>query len=135
MDPANQREFQHLLRRVTDLVKKARPEELAALLKGDARLEIVYKKQGGAKSAKTMADLDYDESYLKILIDDLQKSETRVEAERILRTARLRKPQLQRMCRMLDVPHQGKDTVGQLRDNLIDSTVGVKLRSRAILGR
>ena len=134
MEPGNQRDFQHLLRRVTDLVKKARPEELAALLKGDARLEIVYKKQG-TKSGKTMADLDYDESYLKIIIDDLHKADTRVEGERILRTARLRKPQLQRMCRMLDVPHQGKDTVGQLRDNLVDSTIGVKLRSRAILGR
>lgn len=134
MESASQREFQHLLRRVTDLVKKARPEELAALLKGDARLEIVYKKQSTG-SGRTMADLDYDESFLKVLIDDLQKAETRVEGERILRTASLRKPQFQRMCRMLDVPYQGKDTVGQLRDTLIDATIGVRLRSRAIMAR
>ena len=134
MDPVNQREFQHLLRRVTDLVKKARPEELAALLKGDARLEIVYKRQTSG-SERTMADLDYDESFLKILIDDLHTADTRVEGERILRTAHLRKPQLQRMCRMLEVPYQGKDTVGQLRDTLVDATIGVRLRSRAIMAR
>jgi hypothetical protein len=134
MDPSNQRDFQHLLRRVTDLVKKARPDELAALLKGDARLEIVYKKQG-SKSAKTMADLDYDESWLNIVIADLQKSETRVEGERVLRAARLRKAQLQRMCRLMDVPYQTKDTMGHLRDTLVDATIGVRLRSRAILAR
>ncbi len=134
MDPSNQRDFQHLLRRVTDLVKKARPDELAALLKGDARLEIVSKKQG-AKSAKTMADLDYDESWLNVVIADLQKCETRVEGERVLRAARLRKAQLQRMCRLMDIPYQSKDTLGQLQDTLVDATIGVRLRSRAILGR
>ncbi len=132
MDPSNQRDFQHLLRRVTDLVRKSRPDELAALLKGDARLEIVYKKQG-AKSAKTMADLDYDESWLNVVIEDLNKSETRVEGERVLRNANLRKAQLQRTCRLMDVPYQSKDTVSQLRDTLVDATIGVRLRSRAIL--
>lgn len=133
MDPNTQREFQHLLRKVTDLMRNARPDELAALLRGDARLEIVYKKQGTG-SGKTMEDLDYDESWLNVVIRDLDACATRVEGERVLRAAKLRKPQLQRMCRMLEIPYQSKDTAGQLRDMLVDSTIGVRLRSRAILG-
>lgn len=134
MDDKNQRNMQHLLRKVLDLLRNARPADLDALLRGDARLSIVYKKQSGAKGGPTTADLDADESYLKLVIEDLNKCTTRVDGDRVLRSARLKKAQLQRMCRLLDVPAGSKETVGHLRDMIVDSTIGVKLRSRAILG-
>ena len=69
---------------------------------------------------------------LKDTEEQLVKIDSREQAEELLKN--FKKADLQRIAKDLDIPIQKNEDISRLREKIIESTVGFKLRSQAIQG-
>jgi len=67
---------------------------------------------------------------LKDTEEQLVKIDSRDQAEELLKN--FKKADLQRIAKDLDIPIQKNEDISRLREKIIESTVGFKLRSQAI---
>lgn len=67
---------------------------------------------------------------LKKIENTLTKTYSREEAEELLKD--FKKANLKALAKKLDIPVQSNDNISRLKEKIIESTVGFKLRSQAI---
>lgn len=123
----NQDIFTSLLKQFTQFISNLSEEDINDLTGGRKRLciELVEKKQSShSKSPSTD---------LKDTEEQLVRTDSRDQAEELLKD--FKKADLQRIAKNLDIPIQKNEDVVRLREKIIESTVGFKLRSQAIQGR
>ena len=121
-----------LLRQVAKAIDALSPEERLSLLRGDAALRVIAEPISKSRNRETKQSDEVDVSAIRIRLDSCH---TREEAAIVLDELALSKSSLLRLSKGLDLPSQRDDSVSKLIDRIIDSTVGFRLRSRAIQGR
>jgi len=128
-------EIVNLLRALTQAFNGMSESEFERLLDGTGRLEFVasqLKKPKGKISENSKLPADE----LSALISQLQECKTREEAREMLhkdsRTSL--KDNLEQMAKLLKVHVNKHDKRDAIEDKIVESVIGVKLRSEAILG-
>jgi hypothetical protein len=122
----NQDIFTSLLKQFTQFISSLSEEDIKDFSGGKKRLSIklVEKKQSSSpKNSST--DLRYTE-------DQLTKIDSRQQAEELLQD--FKKGDLQRIAKDLDIPTQKNEDILRIKEKIIESTIGFKLRSQAIQG-
>ena len=122
-----------LIRQFAELVEGLEEVDIDEILRRQLKLKLVsehtakrgsrYEKRGGGESVTT-AEM---KEKLSVLV-------TREAAESYLDSVAPRKVDLITLARYLKIPIHNSDTVERLRDKIVDSTVGFRLRSHAIRG-
>lgn len=112
------------LRRLTD-------RDIQSLIDGRARLVVAYNDPSADIAEVTDSAI---ETRLTKVARALQEASSRDEADAILRSSKLRSAELRKLMHILDLPVSRTDTVDRLHHKLVDSTVGFKIRSKAVRG-
>lgn len=110
-----------LLRRYAEFTKKLTPEQLNGIVSG----ELKFALEGGKKQAVMSVDAGAIETQLSRL-------DSREEAAAYIDSLRLTVPKLKAVARDLAVSLAGASVKEQIRDRIVEHTVGFRLNSRAI---
>ncbi|MDH3998030.1 MAG: hypothetical protein OET90_04240 [Desulfuromonadales bacterium] len=113
-------------------VNKLSPEELAEIGNGDYRLEIKLIKTKG-KEQKFKSNLNVGDS--ANLLEQLQSLGSREDGVNLLTEHLKTKKELESFARFLDVSVLKQDKIAQIKDKIIEATIGAILRSNAIHGK
>lgn len=116
-----------LLRAVANLVEKASPEELGALLKGQASLSVSKKESARTEAHTSQLDL-------KALAEKLLTLNSREEGHSLLLSESLARRELETLGRLLRVPILKTDNMDRLTQKIIEAAIGARLNSVAIRG-
>ncbi|OPL14552.1 MAG: hypothetical protein AVO38_11320 [delta proteobacterium ML8_D] len=106
--------------------------QLESLLTGKAQLE--FKITHVAKEPADKRKDELPEGFEKNAVEKLHGFSTRDEGERYLEQLCRTKEDLLRIARYLDLPAQKKEPIKQIKDKLIESTIGFRVRSAAVQG-
>lgn len=118
-----------LFRELQDAVLELNDVELEKVISGEYQFTIkVVKKKNSANTKVRLVD---DTSYSNLL-DLLNQCETREEGYELLSRELGAKSEYEKFARHIEVAVMKSDKVEKIRDNIIESTVGAKLRSDAI---
>ena len=120
-----------LLKRVIDAVERLADEDIEAVLAGDARLELSVNRKAKKEKAEGVR---LDPAEVQEITQQLQQMSDRDSGFALLREKCAKKPQLIAIAEELDIPFQKKEAVERLQEKIIESTIGYRLRSRAIQG-
>jgi len=120
------------LEEIIRLIEETNDSQLEALVSGRARIEFnicpVDKENDGNKKDVPPSDLEKKAS------ETLQAFNSRDEGIRYLDAMCTTKNDLIKIARYLDLPVQKKETIKQIRDKIIEATIGFRVRSAAIQG-
>lgn len=121
-----------LLRLLADCIENARPADLEELLAGNGRLQIrTDKRQEPLYSSSSDASPVVEWSSIA---NQLRTLPSREEGKKLLSEVASSKAQLERLARAMDLPIAKYESVEQLRDKIIEASIGARLVSRAIRG-
>ncbi len=127
-------EIAQIMRKVSDLIDSMSESDFEHLHNG-GHLELVVSETRKSKNRLSEASkMSVDE--MSQLIEQLQSCKSRDEARQILRQdprASL-KDNLTRIAKMLKIHVNKHDRREALEDKVVESVIGVKLRSESILG-
>lgn len=131
----NKTEIVNLLRVLAQAFDGMSESEFERLLDGTGRLEFVASQPKKAKG-KISANSKLSADELSALISQLQECKTREEARELLhKDQRVSlKDNLEHMAKLLKVHVNKHDKREIIEDKIVESVIGVKLRSEAILG-
>lgn len=120
----NQDIFIALLKQFTQFIVYLTEEDISDIISGKKSLSIklVDKKQSSSPKSSSI-DLMEIENSLTII-------DSREEAEELLKN--FKKADLKTLAKKLDIPVQSNEAILKLKEKIIESTVGFKLRSKAI---
>lgn len=123
--------FVLVLEQLVGQAKRLSETDLKAILSGKAKLEInlVPTQSRPRKMHQPKSDEEY-----QVILEDLQACKSRQDGEVFLEKNFPTKALLADFARYLDIPVLKRDKVSQLREKVIEATVGAVLRSRAIQG-
>lgn len=131
---SNKKAISNLLLSVNKLVSKLNNEELEMLESGKFELSLNIPKGKSSKSDKaTVAVLD--ETFLNSINKQLDLAKSREEGIVIIETSLKNKNELEVFAKHIDVAVMKSDRVDKIRNNIVDVTVGARLRSSAIQGK
>ncbi|WP_433207105.1 hypothetical protein ACQP00_40730 [Dactylosporangium sp. CS-047395] len=124
-----------MLVHIGEFLKKLKQEEYDALLAGESQLKVVPKgariSSGAARSTKPAAPAVNAEQ-----VDaDLRNIGDRQSAVQYLADLTLKKAELVRLAKELNVPVRASGTVAQIREVIVEHKVGHRLAHDAILRR
>ncbi|RZM79035.1 hypothetical protein [Leptolyngbya iicbica] len=120
----NQDIFTSLLKQFTRFIDRLTDEDISALKSGKKILS--FKLIEDQKASRENKDL----SEFRKLADQLMEINSRVEAENLLDN--LKKKNLIELSKFLDIPVQSRENISKIKEKIIESTVGYRLRSQAI---
>ncbi len=130
----NKKAISNLLLSVNKLVNKLTNEELEILESGKFELSLSVTKGKTSKSDK-QAITALDESSLNSISEKLDSAKSREEGLLIIESSLKNKNELEIFAKHIDVAVMKSDRVDKIRDNIVDATVGARLRSSAIQGK
>ncbi|EPM1428587.1 hypothetical protein KT999_07240 [Proteus mirabilis] len=118
-----------LFRELQDAVLELSEEELEKIISGEYQFTLkIVKKKGVANSKSSKVD---DFKY-KNLLNSLNLCESRTQGYELLCQELNTKSELEKFARHIEVAVTKSDNIEKIKDNIIESTVGAKLRSDAI---
>jgi len=120
--------------KLTSFLKGLNDIEIANLESGnfEIKMELVSKKDYLKNSPSRV--LSYDEFAAQQIIDELNNFNNREEGLKFLLTKCSSRIDLESIARRMDIPFQKKDTIDKLKEKIIESSIGFRLRSQAIQG-
>ena len=130
---SNRKAINNLLSSVTKTVNKLTDEELEKLEDGKFELIINFQKERTSKSEKSSTAID--EAYIKAINEKLDLARSREEGLEIIESSLKNKNELEVFARHIDVAVMKSDRVDIIKTNIVDATVGARLRSGAIQGK
>ena len=123
-----------LLRKLADLVERSSADELDVLLRGNGKLRI-YEVRTASRVIGTKYRHSYSDTAFLEVSEKLHASQTREAGRELLDNAFPTKVAIEKFARFLDLPVHRTDTIDTLRDKIVESEIGSKLRSDAVQGR
>ncbi|WP_294297601.1 hypothetical protein [uncultured Chryseobacterium sp.] len=109
-------------------LKKISQDDLNSLLKKEK--EIIYHIQN--KSTIKNKEILIDDEQIDKIINKLGSVEKREDGDIFIETLNLTRVDIENMLKKLDTHFTKKDSIIRLKNKLIESTIGFKLRSEAI---
>lgn len=124
-----------LLRSLADAVEQMSELEVEQLLAGSTGLHVPSSKRKQA-TGQTGENSSLSPQELESLITDLQKCATREDVRLLLRSSKriLTKANLTRLAKILKIHVNKHDRREAIEDKIVETVIGVRLRSNAILG-
>lgn len=131
----NQTVISQILYELSKKLKSLSEKQFSELCNGNFVIEfkVGYPKKGKAPSNQMKTQME--ETEVKEIADLLKRMEDREKGLSILKERCRKKSDLELLARYLDLPVQRGDRAGKLREKIIASTIGYKLRSNSIQGR
>jgi len=123
-----------LLLSVNKLVSRLTNEELEVLESGKFELSLNIPKGKSSKSGKSSVAV-LNETLLNSINEQLDLAKSREEGIVIIETSLKNKNELEVFAKYIDVAVMKSDRVDKIRNNIVDATVGARLRSGAIQGK
>jgi hypothetical protein len=120
----NQDIFIALLKQFTRFVERLTAVDISNLSNGKKRLSIEL-VDGKKSTNEKISSINLQE-----IADSITKINSREDAEELVKD--FKKADLLRLAKILDIPVQGNEDIVRLKEKVIESTVGFKLRSQAI---
>ncbi len=108
-------------------LQKLSEEDYENIASGKARLEINVINKGGRKTYKPK-----EESDLNHILQQLNSFKSREEGAQFLDSNCKTKKELTSLAKLIDIPVQKSDKVQLLKEKIIESTIGFRIRSAAI---
>ena len=127
--PSVKQQVVSLLRDFANQIQKMDDSEIESVLAGELRLEI---RPPQKKSKKQPTRNRYLADEFEKLQDALQNTDTREHARELIDSFLHTKEELTRFARVLDIPVPKSISSEQIKDRLVEGTVGYRLRSAAI---
>ena len=125
----NKKIINNLLLSVNKLVNGLTDDELERLESG--KLELSLKVSKSKKSSIVILD----EKSIKNINEQLDSAKSREEGVEIIESTLKNKSELEMFARYIDVAVMKSDKVNEIKSNIVDATVGARLRSGAIQGK
>lgn len=113
-----------LLKQFTRFVERLTAVDISNLSNGKKRLSIEL-VDGKKSTNEKISSINLQE-----IADSITKINSREDAEELVKD--FKKADLLRLAKILDIPVQGNEDIVRLKEKVIESTVGFKLRSQAI---
>ena len=123
-----------LLRRLADLVERSSTDEIDALLRGNGELRI-YEVNSASRTVGIKCHHSYIDTTFSEVSEKLHASQTREAGSELLSNEFPTKVSIEKFARFLDLPVHRTDTIETLREKIVESEIGSKLRSDAVQGR
>ena len=124
----------NLLVSLNKLVNSLSKEDVELIEAGNFTLSINKQKMGSDKAIKHTAVV-LEKSKIEFVSQQLSDSKSREEGLRVLESCLKNKSELEVFAKHIDVVVMKNDRIDKIRDNIVDATVGAKLRSSAIQGK
>ena len=121
-----------VLRKVADAIKGLDSEEWHAVVDGDFKVEIAVQR-GREERAGERTDSIASEELVEI-VRALNEATTREAGLAVLEKRCPSKENLVQLSRHLDIPVQRRDASDKMRKRIVETTIGFRLRSRAVQG-
>jgi len=130
--PSAKQQVVSLLRDLASQIQEMDDSELESVLAGELRLEIrpPLKKSKKQRTRNRCSDEEFEK-----LQDALRNTDTREQAREIIDRLLHTKAELTRFARVLDIPMPKSISSEQIKDRLVEGTVGYRIRSAAIRAR
>jgi hypothetical protein len=122
----NTADYNKLVRDFLKYLDSLSPEAISSVIYGNKKILFTLSDENPHERKTTAQDAANHTG----LIDRLSKSKNRDEAHALL--AELSKASLLLLAKTLDTPTQKADTIERLRDKIVESTIGFRMRSEAI---
>ena len=120
-----------VLRKVSSFLRTLTPEEVDDLIAGKVRITLTSRVGRSAYPRRSaIHKLDTD-----LIRRQLRDKATREDGFAFLESLELTRDSLRAIATALDLPTPKSDTVGKLKDRIIEATIGYRLRSDAIRSR
>ena len=127
--PSAKQQVVSLLRDLASQIQKMDDSEVESVLAGESRLEIRPPQKKSKRQRTRNRYLDEESEKLQ---DALQNTDTREHARELIDSFLHTKEELTRFARVLDIPVPKSISSEQIKDRLVEGTVGYRLRSAAI---
>ena len=127
--PSAKQQVVSLLRDLASQIQKMDDSEIESVLAGESRLEIRPPQKKSKRQRTRNRYLDEESEKLQ---DALQNTDTREHARELIDSFLHTKEELTRFARVLDIPVPKSISSEQIKDRLVEGTVGYRLRSAAI---
>jgi hypothetical protein len=127
----NKKVINNLLLSVNKLVNELSNEELEIVESGKFELSFIPSISKSSKSS----DISIDEKSIKDIVEQLDDAKTREDGLKIIDSALKNKKELEFFAKFIDVAVMKSDRIDVIRNNIVDATVGARLRSSAIQGK
>lgn len=121
-----------LLAQVGRFLSTLSDSDVAGLISGECRLAIEPTK--GKRKRASGKGPDLSPATLEQVWTKLNSLESRTDGARFLAEMLPTKAGLEALAKFADLPVQRRDTLDVLRDRIVESAIGFRLRSRAIQG-
>ena len=108
-------------------LEKFSDEELADISFGKAKIKIDIINNSSTSKKSIACDIDYQK-----VKSDLNSFQTREEGLKYLNFQCKTKKELTALAKIIDIHVQKSDKIDQLKEKIIESTIGFRLRSAAI---
>jgi len=108
-------------------LQKFSDEELADISSGKAKIKIAMINNSSTSKKSIARDIDCQK-----IKSDLNSFQTREEGLEYLNLQCKTKKELTALAKIIDIPVQKTDKIDQLKEKIIESTIGFRLRSAAI---
>lgn len=123
-------QFPNALRRLVDAVERLSEDDLSKLGDESYSIEIRLTRKRNKEDAIT----PIQEADLENVIEKLTNFPSREDAQQFLDANFSTRKSVELIARKLDIPISRQDKVETLRDKVIETTVGARVRSQAIQG-
>jgi hypothetical protein len=130
----SRRAIARLLRQLAEELCALSDIDYRDLLDGKLRLALLHKNTANP-SKKRRGAVHADEHAFAEIAAELQRLSDREAGVSLLHQRCSTKVSLERLARCLDLPVRREDTAENLRDRIIEATIGFRLRSQAIRGK
>ena len=132
--PDHRKSLALLLRRLADLVEQSSARDVDSLMRGDRELNITVPNQND-KTTGISSRISGTASPSVEISERLSGLATREAGRGVLDKELPTKTSLEKFARYLDLPVHRTDTIESLRNKIIESAIGSRLRSEAVQGR
>jgi|25_taG_2_1085351.scaffolds.fasta_scaffold01182_6 hypothetical protein len=130
----NKKLLKNVFNSLSRAIDKLSEDEILDVESGNFEINFLFSgKRSVAKKDRDKASLD--ESVLNRVNNLLNKASTREEGVLILEEHLKGRAELESFAKSIDVPVMKSDKVITIKEKIVDSTVGARLRSGAILGK
>ncbi len=119
-----------VFRRISEALDRMPKEELQRLSDPQYTLEIRTVRRRNKE--ETVSSMSSEEA--EAVIERLIAFSSRLEAQDLLSARFPTKKNLEAIARKLDIPIIRQDKIEELRDKIVEATVGARIRSQAIQG-
>ena len=130
----NKKVINNLLTSVLELVNNLTSENLKDIESGNFEL-LLKVPEKNAKKQTTASPLLLDEVLMQKIDDELDTAKSRNEGLEIIESSLKKKTELVAFAKFIDVATMKSDRVDEIKNKIVDATVGARLRSGAIQGK